>query len=351
MTEIVKYHNDMNKVSFGEYSELQQNLLFGIISEVRDKGNTEVFFTPTELRKFVSKNCTDIELLGFLDKLRENLIRTNFRIIRKVKENDKTYSDVGLVNLFSSFWIRVNELVDENDNGKIIGFEHLRVKVNPEFAYLVNELKADFLKFELEEFILLESKYAKSLYRLLKQYRHTGYMRIEWNELKRLLGIPSSYQTCDIEKQILKPATERLSQEQTLLDQKRTPFKNLDYTKIKGKGRGRGGNIVAIEFRFDTENSNSLQQNTYFSDKYQAIVRSAQKCYLRDDGKYFYINRVSFIDNKILVNLYDSDLNKYFDKKYTQEEFESKFMPFVSEGGTNRKIFKDFLASLPRRAN
>ena len=101
----------------------------------------------------------------------------------------------------------------------------------------------------------------KALYIHLKQFRTTGIWRVKWDDFKEFLGIPSSYKMCDIDKQILEPSVEQLSSPLNLFElhetktkkATRTPFKNLKYTKIKGKGRGRGGAVVAIEFTFDKQ--------------------------------------------------------------------------------------------------
>ena len=99
----------------------------------------------------------------------------------------------------------------------------------------------------------LSSKYTKTIYRYLKQFRNTGLWKIKYKDFKEILGIPSSYQTCNIETRIIKPAIKQLTQEKNLFDEKRIPFKNLKIKKIKGRGRGRGGIIEALEFTFDKE--------------------------------------------------------------------------------------------------
>jgi len=51
------------------------------------------------------------------------------------------------------------------------------IKINPDFAWLLNEF-TDKMKgytiFELQESVGLQSKYAKNLYRILKQWRTKG---------------------------------------------------------------------------------------------------------------------------------------------------------------------------------
>ncbi|MEE6591683.1 replication initiation protein, partial [Campylobacter coli] len=69
-------------------------------------------------------------------------------------------------------------------------FNRITLKINPDFAYLVNQLTTNFTAFELEEFIALSGKYAKTLYRLLKQFRTTGKAYFEWDEFCKVMDIP-----------------------------------------------------------------------------------------------------------------------------------------------------------------
>ncbi|WP_141070205.1 replication initiation protein, partial [Campylobacter fetus] len=54
------------------------------------------------------------------------------------------------------------------------------------------------------------SRYTQTLYRLLKQFRHTGKLWLEWSHFIEIMDIPSSYDMGSIERQILKPAIKEL---------------------------------------------------------------------------------------------------------------------------------------------
>ncbi len=56
------------------------------------------------------------------------------------------------------------------------------------------------------------NKYAKNLYRLLKQYQATGKYIVKYNQFKELMDIPNKYETCDIDKRILKPSIIKLTE-------------------------------------------------------------------------------------------------------------------------------------------
>ena len=105
------------------------------------------------------------------------------------------------------------------------------------FKYILNEITQNFTKFELEEFTNIRSSYAKTAYRLLKQYRKTGYAIFTMNQFRELLCIPKSYQTFNINQKIIKPIEKELYQ----------CFQGLKIKKVKAKG---GRNITHIEFTF-----------------------------------------------------------------------------------------------------
>lgn len=241
MNEIVKYHNDFNKIKLPQFNEMEQDLLFSMLHKIRDKGTEPIKFATDDLKRIAFKYRVSDSLFGtMMRNLFYKFFKADFTILTK---DDKGRTGESIINLFNkvTFW-------HPNDDEKILS--DIELIVNPEFAYLVNELTSHFTRFELEEFIDISGKYAKNLYRQLKQYRTTGLMEMEWQEFKRVMDIPDSYNMCDIEKQILKPAIKELTKERNLFSGNRIAFKNLTYTKQKGKGRGQGGNVVGITFTF-----------------------------------------------------------------------------------------------------
>ncbi|MBH0293972.1 replication initiation protein, partial [Helicobacter pylori] len=64
---------------------------------------------------------------------------------------------------------------------------------------------------------------AKTLYRLLKQYKSTGILSVEWTQFRELLDIPKDYDMTNIDKFVLKIALKEL--------RKIYPFEHLSYKK------------------------------------------------------------------------------------------------------------------------
>ncbi|WP_144487898.1 replication initiation protein, partial [Bacillus subtilis] len=71
--------------------------------------------------------------------------------------------------------------------------------------YILNSITNNFTKFELKEMTNLKSTYSKNMFRILKQYKHTGYMKIKIDDFRERLDVPKSYRMTDINKNVLKP--------------------------------------------------------------------------------------------------------------------------------------------------
>ena len=251
MDNIVKYHNDLNKLKFYLFGELEQNILMGVFLNARFHNTKEFILNADDIAKFLpQRNPSKQEIFNRVMSLRENLFKIDYTHEMKL---DNGLIELSFYNIFSVF-----TLVYTTENRE---FEYLKIKISDDFSYLIHNITKFMTQFELEEFLFLNGKYAKALYIHLKQFRTTGIWRVKWDDFKEILGIPSSYKMCDIDKQILKPSVEQLSSPLNLFElhenktkkATRTLFKNLKYTKIKGKGRGRGGAVVAIEFTFDKQ--------------------------------------------------------------------------------------------------
>lgn len=249
MNDLVIYHNDFNQLKIPITTELEQNLLMGILVKIKNSQNEIIEIYPSELRNFFEKNLTDKEIATIASLLRQNFFKTDFTFL--IKDEKRNLYGKETINLFNSYKIFFHDR-------SFTQFSHLELKINETFKYLVNELTKDFTEFELLEFIGINGKYAKTLYRLLKQFRNTGNLSIfkcNWQDFCDIMQIPNNYTQSKIDEKILKPAIKELSAEPNLFtNEKQTIFKNLSYKKIKDpKSRGRGGKVIGIEFTFDKE--------------------------------------------------------------------------------------------------
>ncbi|GAA7652019.1 hypothetical protein JP0142_15180 [Helicobacter pylori] len=232
----ITYHNNTNKVNLGKLSEREANLLFAIFQKLKDQGNTLIRFEPQDLKQMimVKSNLTNKQLLQILKNLLDNIGGANFWIIREHVENGEIYEDHTSYMLFKQFEIRIHKPTQT--------IEYLEVQLNDNYQYLLNNLgMGQYTSFNLLEFQRVRGKYAKTLYRLLKQYKSTGILSVEWTQFRELLGIPKDYTMQNIYQKVLTPSIKELK--------KIYPFEHLSYKKERRSHDKR--KVTHIDFYFE----------------------------------------------------------------------------------------------------
>lgn len=261
--EICRYHNDLNKIRLPNLAELEQDLLFSIITKIRNKPKgTRIFFTNNDLREMLKRNSTNEELFKIAHDLRYKFFKADFTIILPQDERGRYGNET--INLFKTFkmWWYINERNVEY-------LDELELVVNERFEYILNELIGNYTEFELAEFISLSGKYTKRLYTHLKQFRTTGEWLVKWSDFKDILGIPANYRPCDIDTFVLKQAIKELTAERTLFDQKRIPFKNLTFQKLTHNKEPNRKRLKPYWIRFTFTKEHSTQSlNIDLNGKY-----------------------------------------------------------------------------------
>lgn len=193
MSELVKYHNNINKLSFSNFTEKELNVFFSIVYKIQNQGSNILEIPFVELRNLSNG---DIHLPRFLNSVKnvsDKISNLNFRY-----ENDE---EIVKFYFFNKFRIRKKEKV-------------LILSINEDFQFLVNNLlkKGNFTILELENFVKLKSVYSKTLFRILKQWDSIHYKKFELQELRELLDVPASYSTARFNQRILTPMENELKQ-------------------------------------------------------------------------------------------------------------------------------------------
>lgn len=235
MNEVVKYHNDMNSVAFRGFGKVELDLFFAICSKMRDEGKNEVEFTFHQIRSLSQFKKTANE--AFVNKLKSTYQKLLALIFKEEKGSRTTY-----FTLFDEFTIDTDK-------------ETISITIKEKYFYILNGLTANFTRFELAEFVSLKSSYSKGLYRLLKQFRGTGYYEVPIDEFRRLLDIPEGYRMSDINRLVLKPALKELAE----------TFPELQCEKVKRAVAGsRGVSVVKLIFSFNpTSKKDSVLLHDY----------------------------------------------------------------------------------------
>lgn len=223
MQTIVKYHNSLNDLAFRGFSTNDYNFFFAICSKLQGKETEKVVFSYTELRKLagIDKNYTPKEFDDRLERMYYKLLHLDFVFIDGRRKKYFVF--------FPTF--------DQDEENQTV-----TVSINPDAVFLLNNLTSKFTMIELQQFVQLDSKYAKTLYRLLKQFKSTGELRVPVDNFKRVLDIPDNYTNKKITEKIIKPAVNAL----------KSYFPNLEFETIHALKRGRP--VVGYLFRFDKEN-------------------------------------------------------------------------------------------------
>lgn len=242
--EVVKYHNDLNTVPMRNWTSEEMNFFFAIIAKLRDMGTREVQFDKHGLTELANYSLTHNKRF---EETMENLVKK----ISQIHYIERTSNSLELMNLFSRF------RVDWSDD---LGEMTATIKVTEEFEYVVNRLNVEFTSYELEEFTKIRSTYAKTVYRLLKQWRTTGKREFSLEDFKRLLDTPDYYGPSHIDKNILEPVMRELPHF----------FNGLKVKKVKANTRGNP--VKSYIFKWKSEKTEK-----WVEGKYKCTKTSANK--------------------------------------------------------------------------
>lgn len=245
--EVVKHHNDLNTVIMRKWTAEEMNFFFAIIAKARDKGTSDLVFNKNQLAELADYSIQhNKRLYDTMDSLANN--------ISQLRYIEKTSNSIEYMPLFTRF--RVDWKEDLSDM-------QAKVSVSPHFEYILNRLSANFTQYELKEFTTIRSTYAKTAYRLLKQWRTVGRKEFAIDEFKLLMDMPASYKACHIDRLVINPIKKQLS----------PYFVGLKVKKIKSNKRGNP--VLGYEFTWQKEVTEAYDPNKY--DKPKTATKKPSK--------------------------------------------------------------------------
>ncbi len=225
------YHNNTNKVNLGKLSEREANLLFAIFQKLKDQGNTLIRFEPQDLKRMLNIDISNERLSEVVIKLWDSIKTADFW---KISETETSIIQENYM-LFSRCKIELNKPSKD--------LKYLEIQLNDNYQYLLNNLgMGQYTSFNLLEFQRVRGKYAKTLYRLLKQYKSTGILSVEWSQFRELLDIPKDYEMPNIDQKVLTPSLKELK--------KIYPFEHLSYKKERRNSHDKR-KVTHIDFYFE----------------------------------------------------------------------------------------------------
>jgi replication protein len=245
--EVVRHHNDLNTVIMRKWTAEEMNFFFAILAKARDKGTSDLVFDKYQLAELANYSIQHNK--RFYDTM-DNLANH----ISQLRYIERTSNSIEYMPLFTRFKVEWE---------KDLSDMQAKVSVSPHFEYILNKLSANFTQYELQEFTSIRSTYAKTAYRLLKQWRTVGRKEFKKDEFKLLMDTPEYYQISDIDRLVIKPIKKQLS----------PYFVGLKVKKIKSNKRGNP--VLGYEFTWQKEVTEAYDPNKY--DKPKAIAKKPSK--------------------------------------------------------------------------
>lgn len=269
-TGVVKYHNDLNTMPMRNWTSEEMDLFFAILAQMKDKGTQEVVFDKYQLQKLVNSTYDkNKQFAAIMEHFMKNVSSIHYL--------ERTSNSLKLMLLFQYFEAKWSDDLSDMT---------LTVQVSPKFEYILNRLNAEFTKYELDEFLTIRSTYAKTMYRILKQWKKLGKKEFKFEDFKVLLDMPKYYTPSEIDKNVLAPITRELPRF----------FDKLKVKKIKSNRRG--SPVIAYEFTWEPEQTevytpakfHHTQKKKAFTERpydHESVIAQQQKDIEQMFGKDF----------------------------------------------------------------
>ncbi|WP_345757028.1 replication initiation protein, partial [Lactiplantibacillus pentosus] len=247
-----------------KFTPVEMNLFFSIVSRMRDKGDETVRFSFDQLKELSAyKPTANNRFIDDIESTYQKILGLRFG--RRSKDG-----------LHREFFVMFTEF---EINGHADD-PYVDIKIYPKAIKLLNELES-WVRYALSEFRDLKSSYAKTMFRLLKQFRTTGYAYFSVADFNELLDVPKSYKSSNINQSVLKPIKEEL-----------TPlFRGLTVRKKYGKGRGKPVIGYSFTWKPEKKDANDFSQGQ-FQDERQKLFNIQHNAELTEQEKWRAIDKV-----------------------------------------------------------
>lgn len=274
----VKYHNDLSCIKTTSLKESDLNVFFALCAKAKDENSTEIkisfesFIKSAGLENKATVN-TRKKMINFIDK--------RYDVLRNLEYKSKTDNSLKRFPLINKLY------VDEND-------DFITLRIDEDFLYILNT-ETDFTKFVLANFVGLDGKFAKNLYRLLMRYDGTGWADYAIDDFKNYMGIPEGYRSKDILNKVINPAIEEIKAKNLMQD-----------IRCDKKTSGRQGREIKgfhFEFKVCVNDGMPGQLNFYECDKELRKYNEKKKAERRNSFLNYHQSEYdSELESKLLDN-------------------------------------------------
>ncbi|HAQ5748515.1 TPA: replication initiation protein [Enterococcus faecium] len=293
--EIVKYHHELNTIPLREFTPVEMNLFFSIVSRMREKGDKTVRFTFGQLKDLSNYKATaNARFVEDLKATYEKILSLRFG------RRSQSGLNFSMFVMFTEF-----EIVGEAD------VPYVDIRIHDKALPLLNNLD-EWVRYSLQQFNELQSSYSKTMFRLLKQFRTKGFAYFSKEDFHELLDIPTSYKQADVDKRVIKP----IRQELTAI------FKGLSIKKKYGRGRGKP--VIGYQFAFKPEIKKADDFN-----KHAPTKEEQNRALEMADEQSNYEDKPTSIDDKIKEQEQKLELLKRLKNLEKKEEPSKQEEPLV----------------------
>lgn len=220
--EIVTQHNDLIELPLRNFNASELDILMAICYKCQNKGSNEIELKLSDIKSLAHyKNKNERQFVEAVKSTNRKILNLNFTV-----GDDRKFVQFAL---FPRFAVDLDEGT-------------LSVRVADEFAYLLNDVKRNYTRLELQQSATLKSSYAKGMYKMLRRYRDWGNWKVSIEDFREYLDIPNSYKTGHINEKIIKPSIEELKP--YFVNLKCKPYYD-DHSKRRGRPK-----LLGYEFTF-----------------------------------------------------------------------------------------------------
>ncbi|MGL5902254.1 MAG: replication initiation protein [Cetobacterium sp.] len=224
---LIKYHNDINKITLGSFTDNETDIFFGILLKTKETEDNILKLNFTEL-----KNLIDVKHRNN-DRFIENVRGLNIKLKSLIQEIELPNGDFKVFSLFDDITTSPSR-------------NQLEIEINKNFRFLIDGLMANYTEIDLKQLVSLRGNYSKILYRLLKQFETSKLYIVKIDDFRELMGIPSTYAMFNIRQKVLVPCMEQLKQY----------FQGLKLEEIKI-----GRNVSSLKFTWNKKEKKILKVN------------------------------------------------------------------------------------------
>lgn len=255
---MVKYDNVLNCFNFSKFTENDLNFFMFVCAKMNDIQEEVCILKYSEIMEAIRWDRRQ-RLSLFYNEVQRLSVKIQ-RMSCCFTLNGKQFNALCLFPTFNG----------DNET------QMLKVRINPDGKFILNELKKNFTQFELKEYVGLHGRYTKQLYQNLKQFRATGLWQVSLEDIRSRLSIPESYKTKHIMDKAINPSLEEIRHCKE--------FEKLQVQVLKSRERGRP--VIGYKFTWNPEEIkqpktqkpkfNDFQQNDYNFDELESMLLESE---------------------------------------------------------------------------